>query len=1013
MIDNEKLCKEVKIMSEFLCFILEVVVIALIVVLGAFLLSLILDAIFSAFSITEGVYFNKGGKKEKNTKDNDYKDVVVHTNIDNTTNVVQKANTEDQQEYVDIDFNKAVEEQKALQSKEAVETPVAKKEVKQGMTDEEYDKILNDVTKESLEIYNKEQKEMLAKKQAEEEAKRKAEEEARLAEAKKKQEELAIAEQKKKEEEAKQTSKPKKQEVTANDQAIDKQLKELRLAKEMFEQERKELVKLKDEMYKEKYKNPRNHKKNKDNKQYKYYNNNQDINQLKREWRLRETELLELQRKQQQENEKEIKALVDDLNKSKEEIEKKQEQINQLINKENDYTKEMQELEDMKTAWRNKEKEFTKRQDQEIAEYEKLYDELSYALDSYKKEINNKEAEIEELKKQNEDFSKETEDLQELKDNLKDKEQQIFELKENRRHEDQQYIDSLIRELEVSRAEIATKQEEIDALKKENSDVTEYVKELEQLKDELQNKQKELEDRQEQQKEENDKQINKLASELQIFINNMEQKEQEIYQLKDKEKDYSEEISELEEMKKAWDQKERELEMIQARIRQEERQEIEFIEKCIDDINKQMKHIVKENEVAKHNLDIEVKNVSKNDTETVSQNIAKIKETISNNEAEYKKLQQELDRLLITLIAKLNTEIDNLKILIQNKELEIAEFEKLKQNVNAQTAELKSLNKQLKLSEDDLKTYSERYNKSATSRDNDNISAKYQEISKMNARLTKIIQNVASVEKESVQAKKEAEVKTLEDNNNQLKSQNEKLKRITQSLQQLSKNKSTNNSDAPIQYANSNNSATIEYKKKTTKKLTESVILEESTPSTTQNSIDSNNQIIVEPVAETKTDNKTEAIEVQPVVVRKKIVKPIVFRSQYETKLDKLNDELADAEKELKKISKEYLPLLRIKKAYERDKNKLTKKEMQVAKQKISMYGVKNTKVSEEKAEKIKSDMAIIEDLRDSIRSCEVVLEQNKNRLPDLEKNYMLINKNISLIKEQIENIQELIKTEE
>ena len=53
--------------------------------------------------------------------------------------------------------------------------------------------------------------------------------------------------------------------------------------------------------------------------------------------------------------------------------------------------------------------------------------------------------------------------------------------------------------------------------------------------------------------------------------------------------------------------------------------------------------------------------------------------------------------------------------------------------------------------------------------------------------------------------------------------------------------------------------------------------------------------------------------------------------------------------------------------------------------------------------------MQNIEELRDNIKSYEVVLNQNKNRLPDLEKNYMLMNKHISLLKENIENTKNLI----
>jgi len=307
---------------------------------------------------------------------------------------------------------------------------------------------------------------------------------------------------------------------------------------------------------------------------------------------------------------------------------------------------------------------------------------------------------------------------------------------------------------------------------------------------------------------------------------------------------------------------------------------------------------------------------------------------------------------------------------------------------------LKSLNKQLKISQSDLDYYTDNYNKASVSNNDETLANKYAGINKMTSRLTKIIQNVNQMEKENAEISKNVEIKRLESHNNVLKSQNEQLKRITQSLQELSKNKSNNDSDGPIRYANSNNNATIEYSKKSYKK-----IVEETTTDVEENTT---------PVIEEKVEPKEEVVEVIEVVE-----KPVKISSkknlQFEAKLEKLQKELVEAEKELKKISKEYLPLLRIKKAYERDTNKLAKKEMQVAKQKISLYGVKNTKISQEKAEKLKNDMAIIEDLRDSISSCETVLKQNENRLPDLEKNYMLINKHVSLLKEDIEHIKEII----
>ena len=307
-------------------------------------------------------------------------------------------------------------------------------------------------------------------------------------------------------------------------------------------------------------------------------------------------------------------------------------------------------------------------------------------------------------------------------------------------------------------------------------------------------------------------------------------------------------------------------------------------------------------------------------------------------------------------------------------------------------------------SKNDLAKYSENYDKTNVPESDDSLSEKFQKINKMSSKLTKIIQNVAQIDKGNVKVV-ESEEKSKTEPKEKLTKQNDALKRITKSLQELSLSKPKNNSNGPVLYANNNNNATIEYAKKSVKKVFESVeelnIEEPKTVVETEKKI--NDDVVI--------DNQSVIVIEDSKSLSKKDL-PIKIRNQYEIKLDKLTSELAIAEKELKKISKEYLPLLRIKKAYERDTSKLAKKEMQVAKQKVSLYGIKNTKISEEKSERIKNEMAIIEDLRDSIKSCEVVLKQNENRLPDLEKSYTLINRHIQLIQEDINHLKELIDNE-
>ena len=124
-----------------------------------------------------------------------------------------------------------------------------------------------------------------------------------------------------------------------------------------------------------------------------------------------------------------------------------------------------------------------------------------------------------------------------------------------------------------------------------------------------------------------------------------------------------------------------------------------------------------------------------------------------------------------------------------------------------------------------------------------------------------------------------------------------------------------------------------------------------------------------------------------------------------------LEKELADTNKELRANKREYNPIVKCKKALARDGEKLRKKEVQVAKQKIALFGVNSSKnVDPEKKQKLEEDMAILKELKDSVLHCEEVIKQNADRLPILEKTNKLLTKQVNRLTHEIGTVQDAIK---
>jgi len=153
---------------------------------------------------------------------------------------------------------------------------------------------------------------------------------------------------------------------------------------------------------------------------------------------------------------------------------------------------------------------------------------------------------------------------------------------------------------------------------------------------------------------------------------------------------------------------------------------------------------------------------------------------------------------------------------------------------------------------------------------------------------------------------------------------------------------------------------------------------------------------------------------IQPAIVDKAplkaTVKPVFAKEYYEDKIAELEEELKEAEKELRANKAEYIPLTRIYKAYERDSEKLRKKEMQVAKQKVALYGVNSKSVDPTKKEKLDENLRVLAELKDSVQHCEEVIKKNKDRFPIIEKNNKLITKQIERINDDIKVCEKAIE---
>ena len=160
---------------------------------------------------------------------------------------------------------------------------------------------------------------------------------------------------------------------------------------------------------------------------------------------------------------------------------------------------------------------------------------------------------------------------------------------------------------------------------------------------------------------------------------------------------------------------------------------------------------------------------------------------------------------------------------------------------------------------------------------------------------------------------------------------------------------------------------------------------------------------------ETKHLGDTEPVvteEVKEVVIEK----PKFKKQYYENRLEVLEKELKEVQAELKLNKKDFLPLRKVQKTYARDEVKLRRQEALVVNQKVNAFGVnKKVKLSDDKKAKYDENVKKLKELKDSVDSCLQIIEANKDRYPILEKNNILLNKQVQRLTEDITSVQEAL----
>lgn len=1079
--------------------IVDILMILATILLGALVIAFVLDLLLSIFSRKKGLFTRKKAKDDYDdpkTQKNEKKiggteknikkeDVVYYKDVKKSDKSSKNGQQAEDDEFDEVDFTKAVEEQQAIlrEQEKKMRDQSGKKPaglspiVVNNNEEENFDEILDNVTKEAWKVYSATNaiKEIKPVKKLDEgpvfspitappaqvEKKVASEEAAELKRLKdeiaKEREEIAtlkkellnpktpdktevmqevdnkteselarvVAQQLddfKKEilEKEKEIQRLKQDKVSAEEAAKlkreeDEKLKrmeELNKAKELYNKEREELERIKKE-WQDSVKKEEEEKRAKEKMSMssKYDGTVdsivKDLTESKRAIRERDEEIKRLAKEHEKEKQ-EVGAISKDLSQSKRELREKEEEINRLINFTKENEKEKQELEKLRQQWQVREQELLEIQRKQKEEANRNLEEIKRDLEFSKRDIKDKEYEMERLRRQKEDFSKERDELDEMRRKWLFREQELLEIQRNQKHENQKEMDTLTRDLQVSQQEIAAKQSEIDNLIKIQANYTEANDELERMKQTWRDKELALIQLQQQQQNENKKQVETINKELQNALHLIENKESHIKNLQKQKEDYSIEIEELERLKTEWSLKEKELIEVQKTMREDDKRAVDAMAKQLEDSKARIADMQSKNEkmseqiTAKQNQ-IESLKKQNEDYSMELKELDKLKVEWKEREESLIDYQekQEYDRRV--LLEKMSAELKCNKEEIANKEREISELKKLKEDSSSQQKELNDLKDNLTEREQELHKIqvSQNVSKAELKAANKAVldNSKYITVARMNATLAKIMSDTSKIEKESTENKVLKKLQIVEDKKKR------EVERARQLFQQQLMSSQQKFEEAKIKMQAMLNSGNIQSR-------LSNIVMKTSSPKKTKASIQyttTRNEV----VKTASVNNKqTEKSKPQIVYENKALKKPAVVATQRnltpaEKRLQKLEEEYRLSQKELKNVADQYFPILKIKETMDNDLLKLNKKEASVAKQKLALYGGKNASdVPSAKKEKIDKDMQMIKNLKERINTSTKYLQQNENRLPDLEKNYKLIQKNLVKMKDEMDVIK-------
>lgn len=420
--------------------------------------------------------------------------------------------------------------------------------------------------------------------------------------------------------------------------------------------------------------------------------------------------------------------------------------------------------------------------------------------------------------------------------------------------------------------------------------------------------------------------------------------------------------------------------------------------------DKKQKEVVEEKESEEDKKQKELAQKEKEETQKQLEELKLLKEQQQKELEEFKQMKEDFAREKEEQLALYKDNLDKLKAeeLDKLKEELIAEQEKLareKEELEDQKEELEEQRN------NQVSTEKEEIIKETIIKDEEEINKlKFKNLVRMNNRLSRIIRDTEKLQdqKEKDLVKKELEKKKLleQEQEEKLREQERRIEIQRQNQERLQKQAEA------LRRKNEINRKLNEVSKRAGKYKLDNAkvrVIKE-------NNQDTHHVVeeVVTTVEETipGTDTVIKTVEKSPI---QSTPTPIFEKAYYEQKLAELDEELREAEKELRINKSEYVPLTRIHKAYARDSEKLRKKEIQVAKQKVALYGVNSTKFDPVKKEKLDENLANLTELKDSVEHCEEVIRKNKDRYPVLEKNNKLLNKQIARINEDIKTCEKAI----